>query len=350
MNHDAARDRLLELAYGELGSAESSRVEAHLRTCPQCRAELEAISATRTAMRRLPPERAPEAGERVLLAAGREAAARMGEARRRSSASAWLRLAATAALVVAVGGTSWRILVARRERPAEAPIDVALPAAPAPPRSVPEVPRLAEAAPWPQAPSPEAERRGAAPPADRGVPRLAARGEGRAEAAADASFAARAKVAAARPAAAAPSLAAPPSTAATRASPGAAAAEGAAREVDLLRAGGNLSLADEQRRRCGDAEVRMEVWRDRAGRARRLVVTSSDRSGSRRADLLYDAGGRLRLARVEAEDGGGGVSRGRIAFDSSGSRVLEEGAGPAWPDAELPRGAEAGMVSPPCPP
>ena len=72
MSHDRFQDRLLELAYGELPPKEAREAEAHAASCAECGAELARIRATRQAMSSLPEERAPE-GERILLAAAREA-------------------------------------------------------------------------------------------------------------------------------------------------------------------------------------------------------------------------------------------------------------------------------------
>ena len=74
MSQDAFQDRLLDLAYGELSPREAREVEAHAASCPACRAELARIRETRRIMAALPDEPAPEAGERLLLAAAREAA------------------------------------------------------------------------------------------------------------------------------------------------------------------------------------------------------------------------------------------------------------------------------------
>jgi len=73
-SHDTYRERLLDLAYGELGRRDARALRAHLEGCAECRAELARMTATRSAMSALPPEPAPERGEAVLLAAAREAA------------------------------------------------------------------------------------------------------------------------------------------------------------------------------------------------------------------------------------------------------------------------------------
>src|SRR5512147_3342395 len=72
-SHETYREQLLELAYGELGRREARALRAHLEGCPECRAELSRMTATRSAMSALSNEPAPERGEAILLAAAREA-------------------------------------------------------------------------------------------------------------------------------------------------------------------------------------------------------------------------------------------------------------------------------------
>ena len=101
------RDLVLDLAYGELPEREARRLRAHLETCADCRAELERIEGTRRLMSALPLEAAPERGERILLAAAREAA---GRARPRWRVPGWLAGSlALAATVVVVTAVSLRI-------------------------------------------------------------------------------------------------------------------------------------------------------------------------------------------------------------------------------------------------
>ncbi|MFO0584887.1 MAG: zf-HC2 domain-containing protein [Anaeromyxobacter sp.] len=103
MTHHAERDLLLDLAYGELSDADARRVRAHVAGCASCRAELERMQGTRELMRTLPEVPAPERGERVLLAAAREAAEK---ARAPRGLPRWLfpavALAATVVVVTAV--------------------------------------------------------------------------------------------------------------------------------------------------------------------------------------------------------------------------------------------------------
>jgi hypothetical protein len=110
MSQDAFQDRLLDLAYGELSPREAREVEAHAASCPACRAELARIRETRRIMAALPDEPAPEAGERILLAAAREAA----RARRRAPLlPRWGWALSMAATLAVVGAVSYRILAMR---------------------------------------------------------------------------------------------------------------------------------------------------------------------------------------------------------------------------------------------
>jgi len=52
MNCDQARDKLIDLAYGELPAEAASAVEAHLRACPACAAEWRRLRLGRAAMGR----------------------------------------------------------------------------------------------------------------------------------------------------------------------------------------------------------------------------------------------------------------------------------------------------------
>ncbi len=76
MSHEEQRDRLLDLAYGELPPRDARELEEHAETCEACRVELGRIRATRGLMSSLPEEAAPEAGRRILVAAAREAVRR----------------------------------------------------------------------------------------------------------------------------------------------------------------------------------------------------------------------------------------------------------------------------------
>jgi len=100
-------DRLVELACGELAPDEAREVEAHAAGCPACAGALASMCATRRTMAALVPEPAPEAGEKLLLAAGR-AQARRNAARRRRWIGMWIAPVAVAAgLALTV---SWPLL------------------------------------------------------------------------------------------------------------------------------------------------------------------------------------------------------------------------------------------------
>ena len=114
MKHASCHEKLLDLAYGELPPRHARRVRAHVARCPECREELARIEATRSAMRGLEPQQAPERGEASLLAAARQAVA-SGEFGRARQPRPWLPTwalagAATAAVVLAVGAVSFRLL------------------------------------------------------------------------------------------------------------------------------------------------------------------------------------------------------------------------------------------------
>jgi hypothetical protein len=173
MTHLDAREKLLDLAYGELSRREAAEVEAHLAGCAECRAERDRIAATRAAMRRLEPEVPPAAGERILLAAARQAADRQRE-RSGVMVPRWVwRVSFTTVLVAVVGAVTLQI-VGMRERTvreelrgaperaaprAEAPAAQA-PALPAPVPAKPEEAKVARSAE-----RPAASARKEAPPA-----------------------------------------------------------------------------------------------------------------------------------------------------------------------------------------
>jgi hypothetical protein len=98
MTHEELRDRLLDLAYGELSPRDAREVEDHAASCEACRDELARTRGTRQVMSSLPVEPAPARGEGVLLAAAREAAARRSE---RGRLGRWLWRGALVAVPVA---------------------------------------------------------------------------------------------------------------------------------------------------------------------------------------------------------------------------------------------------------
>jgi hypothetical protein len=101
MTHEELRDRLLDLAYGELSPREAREVEEHAATCETCRAELGRIRGTRQLMAALPEEPAPERGAPILVAAAREAV-RGRAPRRRWLRWTWAAPVAAAALAAVV--------------------------------------------------------------------------------------------------------------------------------------------------------------------------------------------------------------------------------------------------------
>jgi hypothetical protein len=107
MTHDELRDRLLDLACGELSPREAREVEEHAASCDACRAELARMRGTRQAMSALPVEPAPARGEAILLAAARESSERR-KAQRRPFRWLW-RGALVAVPVAAVVAVSIRI-------------------------------------------------------------------------------------------------------------------------------------------------------------------------------------------------------------------------------------------------
>jgi len=54
MNHTRVRDNLSAYLDGRLSARQAARVEAHLRDCPECRAELESLRATVALLKSLP--------------------------------------------------------------------------------------------------------------------------------------------------------------------------------------------------------------------------------------------------------------------------------------------------------
>jgi hypothetical protein len=165
MTRDAFADRLLDLAYGELSGREAREVEAHAAACEACRAELTRLRETRRIMSALPDEAPGPGGERILLAAAREAAEARAPRRRFPP---WLLGAAAAAFsLVVVTAVSYRIVAMR---PLERPDSEALlggpyatppPAGPAPAGAPP----IAKPPPADAAPAVAG-----APPAERAIP------------------------------------------------------------------------------------------------------------------------------------------------------------------------------------
>jgi hypothetical protein len=103
-SHETLREQLLDLAYGELDRRAARALERHLQGCAECRAELQRMTSTRSAMSALSDVPAPDQGEAILIAAARETA-RGREAARRPFLPAWLwgaSLGAVSLVAVAV--------------------------------------------------------------------------------------------------------------------------------------------------------------------------------------------------------------------------------------------------------
>jgi hypothetical protein len=155
MTRDAFGDRLLDLAYGELSGREAREVEAHAASCEACRVELARIRETRRLMSALPDEAPDAGGERILLAAARQAAEARTPPRRLAP---WLWGATAAAFsLVAVAAVSYRLAMrpGLLERPDSEALLGGPYASPPPPAAPPaEAPSSAEEAVRTRAPEP----------------------------------------------------------------------------------------------------------------------------------------------------------------------------------------------------
>ncbi len=115
MTHDELRDRLLDLACGELSPREARTVEEHAASCEGCRAELARMRETRRLMSALPQEPAPPEGESILLSAAREAVRRREP---RWALPRWVWGGSVAAMsLAAVVAVSYRVLSVRPAPP-----------------------------------------------------------------------------------------------------------------------------------------------------------------------------------------------------------------------------------------
>jgi hypothetical protein len=136
-SHETLRAQLLDLAYGELPRRQADALRRHLEGCAACRAELARLEGTRALMAGLAPEPAPPEGERILLAAARQAV----EGRRPARRLAWLWGAPVGAVAaVLVAAVSYRLVTSSGLPPPETegalrvPAPAAAGAAPAPSR------------------------------------------------------------------------------------------------------------------------------------------------------------------------------------------------------------------------
>ncbi len=340
MTHEELRERLLDLAYGELSPRDARKVEEHAASCETCRAELGRIRATRRLMSALPEEPAPVGGERILVAAAREAA-RGREPQRRVPRWLWggSIVAASLAAVVAV---SYRLETMRprsagrddpnalmgesryaqppppadgaapaQERKTEAPsrrepppvadaprrLTSRPPAAEQKKSRAPEPPRFAAAPPAPPEPSP------AAPPAAAARENAEAERPAAALAGPDAALPPAASAAPPRPA---------PSRAKAMAAPGARAPESAPRpgatdvapsdgvaRYEALRSAGRLSVEERTFPGCTH-ELWRRIERDPEGRV--VSYAWEEMVGTQRVRLEAVYGPDGKLARKQAFD------------------------------------------------
>ncbi len=361
MTHEACRERLVDLAYGELSRREAAEVERHLAECQACRAERDRLEATVGAMRQLEAPPAPERGGAVLVAAARRAA---GERRRDSFG---LALGGFGARIAA--GTAFALVAAfllvsvRRDRlpPAEDILRAPAPAAsrqPPPVASAPmsapaESPPLRAGAGAPPSPAPAAAQPGASPRAERPAqelrkkarapesaapdrtaslsapPAAALRREEAGEAAparaagdvasAEAEIGPRAK-SAPRRAAEAPSFLAGAPAAPSASEPSKARAEtgapsqrprpapvpvgagSSAREIERRHAAGELSDAQKRFEPCPGGDVRRTAWIDRQQRVLKLV---RERADGVLVEEWFNEAGRLREALLRGRSASG---------------------------------------------
>jgi hypothetical protein len=368
MTHEELRDRLLDLAYGELPRREARRVEEHAASCEACRAELARIRDTRRVMSALPDEQpAPGGAERILIAAAREAV--RGRAPR-PRFPRWLWGGAVAAAsVAAVVAVSYRLLELRpgpleREgrdallgdspyarAPAPPPADAPRGASPrvAPPEAPAPAGRArgkaAEMEGPPPTPSPRQKRTlGAGPPADAAPEPKAQAPEPEAR-----ERSAAVDVEDAAPRAAAPDAGARPRAAASAAPPPAAtsAARAAAPETPQDAARGDTAapraLARYARlREAGRLRGEIRTFTDCEGEAWRKVETDPSGRVVKYVREGRIGGQRLRIEHVYAEDG---------ALSSATVRDLDEPGAPVDADALglvlPPRASDAGIGAPP---
>ncbi len=314
MNHETARELLLDRSYGELPPERARELEAHLASCSGCRADAERIEATRAAMRRLGPEPEP-GGEGILLAAAREAA---GKGRPRRFSWLGLSLAAGAAATVAVAIVSmWPPREAERaeeEWAARLPPPAAGAFRAAPPAPAPAAPE-AKAAPAVLAARPAAKALAAAPPPPAGE-------AAKAEAPGEPKEAGTATVERA---------AAPAGLAGAEQS-----GEALVRELRARREAGELNEARRHPDPCPGGDTERLAWLDGWGKAHRFARTGpAPGGGTATRDHYYDDAGRARVVIVDG-DGPSGHYRRRILFDARGRRIGEDPPGlPPWPASDL---------------
>ncbi|MGH3932218.1 MAG: anti-sigma factor family protein [Pseudonocardiaceae bacterium] len=128
-DHRALREQLGAYALGQLAGEESRATQAHLETCADCRAEVDALLPVAAALRTVDPDWLEEAppvppplSPAVLheVRSGRRAPAASGRSRR----ALLLTAAAGVATVAAAGGIGYRMGVGTRALPAGEPTPV----------------------------------------------------------------------------------------------------------------------------------------------------------------------------------------------------------------------------------
>src|SRR5262245_37111366 len=123
--HDALREQLPVYAIGALTGAERAAVEAHVRGCTACAAELAQFAPVSSALAQIVPQHDPPAAlrARVLAAAG----ARVVALPARRPATTWAPwLAAAAMLLVTIGAAGYAVSLRERVRVLEAELRDAL--------------------------------------------------------------------------------------------------------------------------------------------------------------------------------------------------------------------------------
>ena len=123
--NDKWTNRLSEYIDGELDSAETTALEAHLETCGTCYAtlgELRQVVARAKALQDTPPRKDLWLGVKAGIAPARVTARRDRLVRRTFSLTVGQLLAASIALVLLSGGGAWLAVASRQSRPTPPPM------------------------------------------------------------------------------------------------------------------------------------------------------------------------------------------------------------------------------------
>jgi anti-sigma-K factor RskA len=108
-DHDALREQVALYAIGALTATERSEVEAHLKTCAECAAELSATLPVSAALAQIVTQHEPPASLRTAI---------LADARRASpvrSSAAWMPWLAAAAMLVVTAGMAYYVGDLRRQ-------------------------------------------------------------------------------------------------------------------------------------------------------------------------------------------------------------------------------------------